>query len=88
VIGRRLKQFLIEEQIGAGGMGVVYRAQDETLNRTVAIQVLPPGSIGDQAARNRFRQEASLLARINHPNIATIHDFGQPLLEGIRTYPK
>lgn len=76
VIGRRLKQFLVEEQIGAGGMGIVYRAHDETLNRAVAIKVLPPGSIADQA-RDRFRQEASLLARVNHPNIATIHDFGQ-----------
>jgi len=75
VIGRRLAQFVLEEEIGAGGMGVVYRARDERLARLVAIKVLPPGSLSDEGARTRFRQEASLLARINHPNIATIHDF-------------
>ena len=58
-------------------MGVVYRAHDERLDRTVALKVLPPGSLSDEGARTRFRREASLLARINHPNIATIHDFSR-----------
>jgi len=56
-------------------MGVVYLAHDEQLERQVAIKVLPPGTLADEAARKRFRQEALSLAKLNHPNIATIHDF-------------
>ena len=76
MIGKQLSHYRIEEQIGAGGMGVVYRAHDEQLDRDVAIKVLPPGSLGDEAARRRFRKEAWSLARLNHPNIATVHEFG------------
>jgi eukaryotic-like serine/threonine-protein kinase len=72
--GQRLSHYQIEEQIGAGGMGVVYRAHDELLDRDVAIKVLPPGAL-DEAAHKRFRKEALSLARLNHPNIATIHEF-------------
>ena len=76
MIGQRLSHYLIIERIGAGGMGVVYRAHDEQLDRDVAIKVLPPGSLGDESARKRFRKEAWSLARLNHPNIATVHEFG------------
>jgi eukaryotic-like serine/threonine-protein kinase len=76
MIGQRLSHYLIQEQIGAGGMGVVYRAHDEQLARDVAIKVLPPGSLADETARRRFRKEALSLARLNHPNIATVHEFG------------
>ena len=62
-------------KIGAGGMGVVFLAHDKQLERQVAIKVLPPGTLADDAARKRFRQEALSLAKLNHPNIATIHDF-------------
>src|SRR5277367_5768283 len=61
--------------IGAGGMGVVYRAHDEHLDRDVALKFLPPGALGDDDARKRFRTEALILAKLNHPNIATIHEF-------------
>jgi tetratricopeptide (TPR) repeat protein len=76
MINQRLSHYKILEQIGAGGMGVVYLARDEQLERDVAIKLLPPGLLADEAARKRFRKEALSLARLNHPNIATVHEFG------------
>ena len=76
MIGRTISHYRIEEQIGAGGMGVVYRAHDEQLERDVALKVLPPGALTDEVARKRFRKEALALAKLNHPNIATVHEFG------------
>src|SRR6476659_7358016 len=76
IVGARLSHYRILEQIGAGGMGVVYRARDEQLERDVAIKVLPTGMLADENARKRFRKEALSLARLNHPNIATIFEFG------------
>ena len=74
-IGQTLGRYRIEEQIGAGGMGVVYRAYDEKLERDLAIKVLAPGTLLDTAARKRFRNEGRVLSRLNHPAIQTIHDF-------------
>ena len=76
MIGKELSHYRIVEQIGAGGMGVVYRAHDEQLDRDVAVKVLPKRLLDDEAARKRFRKEALSLARLNHPNIATVHEFG------------
>jgi len=73
--GRLLGHFRLLEEIGSGGMGVVYRAHDERLDRDVAVKVLPTGALTDEASRRQFRQEAQALARLNHPNIATIFDF-------------
>jgi eukaryotic-like serine/threonine-protein kinase len=73
--GTTLGHYHILEKIGAGGMGEVFRAQDEHLDREVAIKVLPPGTFGDKSARKRFHKEALALSKFNHPNIATIHDF-------------
>src|SRR3989441_988788 len=70
-----LGRYQIAEQIGAGGMGVVYRARDKRLDRDVALKVLPAGSLTDQASRSRFRKEALALSRLAHPNIAVVHDF-------------
>lgn len=72
----KLSHYRLVEKIGAGGMGVVYLACDEQLERDVALKVLPPGSLSDEAARKRFRKEALSLAKLNHPNIATVHEFG------------
>jgi serine/threonine protein kinase/tetratricopeptide (TPR) repeat protein len=73
--GQTLDHYRIAEQIGAGGMGLVYHAHDEHLHRDVAIKVLPPGTLTSPDARRRFRNEALALSQLNHPNIATIHDF-------------
>ena len=75
LVGRRFGRYRIDEEIGAGGMGVVYRAHDEKLGRDLAIKVLAPGALHDDAARKRFRNEARVLSRLNHPAIQTIHDF-------------
>src|SRR6266851_6973955 len=75
LVGQLLGHYRLLEQIGAGGMGVVYRAHDEHLNRDVAAKVLPAGSLANEETRKRFKQEAHALARLNHPNIATIFDF-------------
>jgi Tol biopolymer transport system component len=75
MVGRTLGHYRIVERVGVGGMGEVYRAHDEHLIRDVAIKVISPGSIGDQAARKRFRLEAFALSKLNHPNIGTVFDF-------------
>lgn len=75
LVGQLLGHYRLLEQIGAGGMGVVYRAHDERLNRDVAVKILPPGSLADEERRRRFKQEAQSLAKLNHPNIATVFDF-------------
>jgi serine/threonine protein kinase/tetratricopeptide (TPR) repeat protein len=75
LIDQLLGHYRILSEIGKGGMGVVYRARDEQLNRDVAIKVLPPGTLADAAARKRFRQEALALAKLNHPNIEIIFEF-------------
>ena len=72
MIGQTLGHY----RIGEGGMRVVYRARDEQLDRDVALKVLPPGVLADEAARKRFRKEALALAKLNHPNIETVHEFG------------
>ncbi len=56
-------------------MGEVYRAHDERLDRDVAVKVLPADAFTDETARKRFRKEALALSKLNHPNIAVVHDF-------------
>lgn len=75
MIGQTLGHYRVLEQIGAGGMGLVFRAHDERLDRDVALKVLPPGTLGDENARRRFRKEALTLSKLNHPNIETVFDF-------------
>jgi len=75
LIGRTVSHYRIIEKIGAGGMGEVYRAYDERLERDVALKVLHAGMFTGETARKRFRREALALSKLNHPHIATIHDF-------------
>lgn len=68
--------FEIEERLGAGGMGIVFRARQKSLDRSVAIKVLNPKREGDLEFEERFEREAKAMAILNHPNIVGIHDFG------------
>jgi eukaryotic-like serine/threonine-protein kinase len=74
--GTSLNQYQITDQLGAGGMGEVFRARDTRLNREVAVKVLPKDFVADADRLRRFEQEAKTLAALNHPNILTIHDAG------------
>ncbi len=74
LIGRKLGGFEIVKVIGRGGMGVVYLAHDTKLDRSVAIKSIPAKLADDSTTRMRFHREAKLLASLNHPNIAVIHD--------------
>ncbi|MFZ0914506.1 MAG: serine/threonine-protein kinase, partial [Candidatus Korobacteraceae bacterium] len=76
-IGGVLGHYRLLEQIGAGGMGVVFRAHDERLQRDVAVKILPPGMLVDDDARRQFRKEALAVGKLNHPNVAMAFDFSQ-----------
>jgi serine/threonine protein kinase len=73
--GTRLGSYEIISPLGAGGMGEVYRAHDTTLNRDVALKVLPPAFSQDGDRLARFKREAHVLAALNHPHIAAIYGF-------------
>jgi len=73
LIGRTLGHYRVVEKIGEGGMGVVYRAEDTSLKRHVAIKVLSPELAGSQERLERFRREAETLAALDHPNIVHIY---------------
>jgi TolB-like protein/Tfp pilus assembly protein PilF/tRNA A-37 threonylcarbamoyl transferase component Bud32 len=72
-----LSRYLLIEKIGQGGMGIVYKALDTSLDRHVAIKVLPPELTTDPERRQRFLNEARLAAAVTHPNISTIHEVGE-----------
>ena len=77
MIGRTLAHYRIVGQLGAGGMGVVWRAFDTRLEREVAIKLLPPDAASDVVSRARLLREARLASRLNHPNICTIFEVGE-----------
>src|SRR6185369_13529797 len=70
-------QLEILEYLGRGGMGVVYKARQKSLNRFVALKLLAPERVTDAKFAERFAREAQALAALNHPHIVTVHDFGQ-----------
>ena len=78
LVGTSIEGFAVTEMLGRGGMGIVYKANDTKLGRTVAIKTMPAHLLGDTAARTRFRREARILATLNHPHIAVIHDLIEP----------
>ena len=75
MIGSQINQYKIQEKIGSGGQGTVYKALDTKLNRTVVIKVLPPELTVKTANFKRFEREAQLCSQLDHPNICTIYDF-------------
>ncbi len=76
-VGARLDRYEIRSQIGAGGMGEVYLAQDTKLDRKVALKILPADLAANQDRMRRFVQEAKAAAALNHPNIAHIYEIGE-----------
>jgi serine/threonine protein kinase len=76
-VGSHLADYLIEEQIGRGGMAVVYRASDTRLNRSVALKILAPDLAGDTAFRQRFMREMRAAAAVDHPHIVPVFDAGE-----------
>ena len=74
MIGRTLSHYKVFEKIGEGGMGEVYLAKDTKLDREVAVKVLPATFAENKERLARFEREAKLLASLNHPNIAAIHE--------------
>ena len=72
--GRQIGHYQILSHLGEGGMGIVYKARDQHLDRFVAIKVLPPELVADPDRKRRFVQEAKAASALNHPNIITIHD--------------
>src|SRR6202521_778702 len=76
ISGTKLGPYEIQSQLGAGGMGEVYRARDTRLDRTVALKILPAAFSADPDRLHRFQYEAKILSALNHPNVLAIYDVG------------
>src|SRR5437660_3849664 len=74
MLGKSIAHYLVVERLGQGGMGVVYKARDTHLDRSVALKVLPPDRVADPERKRRFALEAKAASALNHPNIVHIYD--------------
>src|SRR5215471_11015137 len=77
LIGKMLGQYEIQEEIGRGGMATVYKARQTSINRTVAIKVLPRHFLHDPGFYERFEREVDVIAHLEHPHILPIYDYGK-----------
>ena len=77
MIGKSLSHYKILEELGRGGMGIVYKAEDTKLDRTVAIKVLPSAALASEDDRARFYREAKAAAQLHHPHIASVFEIDE-----------
>ena len=83
MVGKTISHYKVTAELGRGGMGIVYKAEDTKLERTVALKFLASHLLEDEEARKRFRREAKAAAGLSHPNICTIHEISE---EGGQTF--